>query len=57
MFFCVLKTDLILNFSENMSTGEVMEVAANPIKADLAVSGEDAKDTKVEDKKLESLTG
>ena len=40
-----------------MSTGEVMEVAANPIKADLAVTGEDAKDTKVEDKKIESLTG
>jgi len=31
-----------------------MEVAANPIKADLAVTGED---TKVEDKKIESLTG
>ena len=49
--------DWIYDFSENMSTGEVMEVAANPIKADLAVTGEDAKDTKVEDKKIESLTG
>jgi len=37
-----------------MSAAEVMDVAANPIKP---VAGEDAKDTKVEDKNLENLTG
>ena len=36
-----------------MSTGEVMDVA-NPVKP---VAGEDAKETKVEDKTLENLTG
>ena len=41
-------------FSEKMSTGEVMEVASNPIKAE---DIKDIKDPLVQDKKLESLTG